>query len=156
MKSTVIPLHVLQKRHKIINSQNTLIVPGYLSQTDSRQIVDLLDTTWLMQPHTLQWNDTPEKRNVVQTKKTTCASPCQCRIKMPRALFFYMTFFWTVNAGFCMLTSKVSRVYLGSIVFGWSGCLLIVRSFCFMVKIIGLVGKPLNEKTQKWNENVTS
>ena len=65
MKNTVIPLHVLQKRHRIINSQNTLIVPGYLSQTDSRQIVDLLDTTWLMQPHTWQWNDTPEKKKNV-------------------------------------------------------------------------------------------
>ena len=60
-----------------------------------------------------------------------------------------MTFLSTVNTGFCTLTREASRVYLGSTVFGWSGWLLIVRSFCFMVKIRGLVGKPLNEKTHE-------
>lgn len=65
-----------------------------------------------------------------------------------------MAFSSTVNTGFC--TRKVNRVYLGSIVFGWSGWLLIVRSFRFMVKIRGLVGKPLNEKRKNETKNVTS
>lgn len=90
-----------------------------------------------------------KKKKLRKQNKATCAAPCQCRIKMTGALFSWHDFLVNVDAGFCTLTSKVSRVYLGSIVFGWSGWLLIVGSFCFMVKIRGLVGKPLNEKTHE-------